>query len=91
VSNLAFALGAVFLITLLLIGHPLTSFMVFACVLLTVVQLLGVSWAWDIQLNTVSVVNFVLAVGLAVDYAVSALYFACCELGDTHRHVFTYV
>ena len=67
--NLVLALLCVFVISLALIGNLLTALLVFLCVLFTIVQLLGLMWVWGLAIDTVSVVNIVLAVGLSVDYA----------------------
>ena len=52
---------------------PLSDFviclMVLACVVLTLVDLVGFLHFWDITIDTLSCVNIVLAVGLCVDYS----------------------
>jgi hypothetical protein len=68
-TNLGLAMAAVLVITLVLIGHPTTSLLVFACVAMTLVDVLGMMWVWGIAIDSVAVINLTLAVGLAVDYA----------------------
>lgn len=67
--NLTLALTAVFSITLVLIASPLTSGLVFICVLFTLLDIAGVMYLWGIVIDSVAVVNLILAVGLSVDYS----------------------
>ena len=68
-TSVGLSLGVVFLIVLLLIGSPLTSLLIATCVVSTVVGLLGVMYFWDLVIDSVAVINLVLAIGLAVDYS----------------------
>eukprot|EP00904_Undaria_pinnatifida_P001827 jgi/Undpi1/11645/HiC_scaffold_36.g13940.m1 len=69
VQGLGLCLLAVFVLTLILIAHPTTALLVFLCVTLTIVDVLGIMYFWDLSIDTVAVINLVLAVGLSVDYA----------------------
>merc|ERR1719258_1016642 len=60
-TNLGLALLAVFLIV--------TLFVVMLCVILVDVDILGLMWLWDLSIDSVAIINLVLAVGLAVDYS----------------------
>jgi len=60
---------AVLIITMALIAHPLTSLLVFVCVLMTIVDILGCMHMWGLAIDSVSVIQLVIAVGLSVDYA----------------------
>jgi len=62
-------LVAVLVITMALIAHPLTSLLVFACVLMTIVDILGCMHMWGLAIDSVSVIQLVIAVGLSVDYS----------------------
>jgi len=62
-------LGAVLIITLGLIAHPLTSILVFLCVLMTIVDIIGFMQLWGLSIDSVLVIQLVIAVGLSVDYA----------------------
>ena len=44
--------------------------MVLACVVLTLVDLVGFLHFWDITIDIISCINIVLAIGLCVDYSV---------------------
>ncbi|CAM9640392.1 unnamed protein product, partial [Discosporangium mesarthrocarpum] len=62
-------LAAVFLLTLILLAHPMAAILVSFCVSLTIIDVLGVMYFWNLSVDTVAVINLVLAVGLSVDYA----------------------
>ncbi|KAL1528326.1 hypothetical protein AB1Y20_009680 [Prymnesium parvum] len=67
--NLALALTAVFIIVTLLIGSFHASFMVIVCVVLVDIDILGLMRMWGLGIDSVTIINLVLAVGLAVDYS----------------------
>lgn len=67
--NLGLALLCVFIVTLLLIAHIWTSFLVLCCVLLTLVNTAGMMHFWDLTIDVVTTIVLVLAIGLAVDYS----------------------
>ena len=63
------ALAVVFLVTFLLIANPVVSIIVLMGVGLSLVDILGVMYFWEIDLNTVSVIVLSMAVGLTIDSA----------------------
>lgn len=67
--NILSSIIAVFVIVLLLVGSPLASILICGCVVSTLVGLLGVMYYWDLVIDSVAVINLVLAIGLAVDYS----------------------
>lgn len=64
------ALAAVFLVTLLLLGNVWASFIIVIVVSMIEIDLLGVMALWQINLNAVSVVNLVMAIGISVEFCV---------------------
>jgi len=68
-SSVGLCLLAVFVITLGLIAHPVTSGLVFICVVMTIVDVLGCMNMWGLAIDSVSVIQLVVSVGLCVDYA----------------------
>lgn len=68
-QNVSLCLVAVFFVTLVLIAHPVTAFLVFIAVLFAVVEILGFMYFTGLVIDSVSVINLTLAVGLAVDYS----------------------
>jgi predicted RND superfamily exporter protein len=70
VQNLSLALGAALLVVMFMLGNLGLGALTFVCILFTIVDILGLMWAWGVAIDGVSVVNLVLAIGLAVDYSV---------------------
>ena len=70
VTNLCLALGAVILITLVMIVNCTATALVALMIVLTDVDILGMMWYWGLSIDSVSVINLVLAIGLALDYSV---------------------
>lgn len=67
--SVGLCLLAVFVITFGLIAHPTTSLLVFLCVVMTIVDVLGCMNMWGLAIDSVSVIQLVVSVGLCVDYA----------------------
>jgi len=62
---------------------------VFLCVLMTTIDMIGVMWIWniiaggyDVQINAVSVVNMITAVGLSVEFNVHIMLRYMRSTGD---------
>jgi len=68
-TNLALALVAVFIITSVIIASVHASAMVIVCVVLVDIDILGLMHMWGLTIDSVTIINLVLAVGLAVDYS----------------------
>lgn len=69
IQNVLLAVASVFVVVFVLIANLGAAVLVCLCVGMTVVELLGTMYLWGLAIDTVSVINLVLAVGLAVDYA----------------------
>ncbi|CAM9869991.1 unnamed protein product, partial [Chrysoparadoxa australica] len=69
IRGLALSMLAVLLVTLLLLANVGVAALVFLCVIATIVDVLGTMYFLGLSIDTVSVINLVLAVGLSVDYA----------------------
>lgn len=68
-SNLSFSLGAIFVVTLLLLGFDwISASIVTFTILLILINLMGLMYWWDIPLNAVSLVNLVVGVGISVEF-----------------------
>jgi Niemann-Pick C1 protein len=67
--SIGLALVAVFLIVMAITGSILGSFFVILQVALVIYFLLGLIFFWGAELNSISFVNTVIAIGLAVDYS----------------------
>ncbi len=67
--NIGLASVGVVVVALLFLGSVTSALLVVAVLLLVDLALLGLIFWWDLQLNSVSVVNLILSLGLAVDYS----------------------
>ncbi|KAJ7638597.1 patched family-domain-containing protein [Roridomyces roridus] len=65
---LGLGLGAVLIVTALMLGSWRTGTIVTAVVALTVVTVMGVMSVWGISLNAISLVNLVISLGIAVEF-----------------------
>lgn len=63
------ALVAVFIVLLMFTGNLQVTFFVLLCVGLVDLFLFGLLTFWKVTLNSVTIINVVIALGLAVDYS----------------------
>jgi len=68
-TNLGLALLAVFIITLLIIANVGATALVMVVIVMVDVDILGLMYLWDLTIDSVAIINLVLAIGLSVDYA----------------------
>ncbi|XP_078467452.1 NPC intracellular cholesterol transporter 1 [Lampetra planeri] len=69
VFNLSLSLGAVFLVSILLLGLEVWSALTLTLTIAMILtDMLGVMWLWSISLNAVSLVNLVMCVGISVEF-----------------------
>lgn len=68
--NLAIAIGAVFIVCLVITWSIWSSLIILLVITMIVVDIMGVMAILKIQLNAVSVVNLVMSVGIAVEFCV---------------------
>lgn len=69
ITNVGLALAAVFVIMFVFTANIIITIFVLLCVILVDVFIFGLLSFWDITLNSVTVVNIVIAIGLSVDYS----------------------
>lgn len=69
VKSALLSLTAVFVVTLVLVGHLFVASIVLLGVGFSLIDLLGFMDFFDINLNTVSVISLALAVGLTIDFS----------------------
>ncbi|XP_058412786.1 NPC intracellular cholesterol transporter 1 isoform X4 [Diceros bicornis minor] len=69
ILNLGVSLGAILLVTMVLLGCELWS-AVIMCVTIAMIliNMFGVMWLWGISLNAVSLVNLVMSCGISVEF-----------------------
>lgn len=84
VMNVVLALVAVFIVLMLVTANFTVTLFILLCVILVDFFLLSLLHFWDITLNSVTVVNNVIAIGLAVDYSAHIGHaFLLCEPPET--------
>ncbi|XP_067640967.1 NPC intracellular cholesterol transporter 1 homolog 1b [Eurosta solidaginis] len=67
--SLAITILTIFLVTLLISGLDIMSaFMVTFMVIIILINMLGMMWAWNITLNAISLVNLVVCIGIGVEF-----------------------
>lgn len=86
--NLGLGIACVFVITIILLADIRICFFVLACVLLTLVDIVGVLHFWDITIDTLSCINIVLAIGLCVDYSAHVAHAFIVSRGDNYSSYF---
>lgn len=69
IQNVALALLAVLVVMLIVTANIPVTLFILLCIALVDFFLLGLLFYWNVTLNSVTVVNNVIAIGLAVDYS----------------------
>ncbi|XP_037661477.1 NPC intracellular cholesterol transporter 1 [Choloepus didactylus] len=69
VFNLGVSLGAIFLVTVVLLGCELwAAVLMCTTIAMVLANMFGVMWLWGISLNAVSLVNLVMSCGISVEF-----------------------
>ncbi|XP_028924174.1 NPC intracellular cholesterol transporter 1 isoform X1 [Ornithorhynchus anatinus] len=69
IFNLGVSLGAIFLVTAVLLGCEVWAAVVLCLTIaMILVNMFGVLWLWGISLNAVSLVNLVMSCGISVEF-----------------------
>ncbi|CAM9379122.1 unnamed protein product [Choristocarpus tenellus] len=84
--NFALALVAVFVLSLFVLGSLQAA--ILACVTLVAidVELLGFIYYWDLDINSITGIELIMAVGLVVDYMVHVLHFFLHQNPGMSKH-----
>jgi len=69
VRNMGLAFAVIALVSLLLIADPIVSLLVFICVALSVLEIIGGAYFMGLTIEIVTSIVLILSVGLALDYA----------------------
>ncbi|GFP98541.1 niemann-pick c1 protein [Phtheirospermum japonicum] len=85
--NLAIAIGAVFVVCLVITCSFWTSAIILLVLTMMVVDILGIMAILDIQLNALSVVNLVMSVGIAVEFCVHITHAFLVTSGDRNQRM----
>ncbi|BFU24457.1 Niemann-Pick C1 protein, putative [Entamoeba histolytica HM-1:IMSS-B] len=70
VMDVCLALAAVFIVVMLLMFDPIVAIMIVLCVLMCVIDLIGIMYLWGVELNAVSCVNLVMSIGITIEFCV---------------------
>ena len=87
IMNLGLALVAVFAITLLVLADVRLTLLVMLCVVLVDIDLLGLMYLWGLTIESISIINLVLAIGLSVDYSVHLAHAFAAAQGTRQERV----
>ena len=82
-TNLSAALAGIAVIATLMLVHPLAVAIVVLSILLTDLLLLGTMWVAGIALSQISIINLVVAVGLALGYTMHVMHAFLTLPGDS--------
>ncbi|XP_019417010.1 PREDICTED: Niemann-Pick C1 protein-like isoform X1 [Lupinus angustifolius] len=85
--NIAIAIGAVFIVCLVITCSLWSSSIILLVLVMIVVDLMGVMAILNIQLNAVSVVNLVMSVGIAVEFCVHMTHSFTVTSGDKDQRM----
>ncbi|KAJ6736524.1 NPC INTRACELLULAR CHOLESTEROL TRANSPORTER 1 [Salix viminalis] len=85
--NLAIAIGAVFVVCLVITCSLWSSAIILLVLAMITVDLMGVMAILNIQLNAVSVVNLVMSVGIGVEFCVHITHAFSVSCGDRDQRV----
>ncbi|TYK02140.1 Niemann-Pick C1 protein-like isoform X2 [Cucumis melo var. makuwa] len=83
--NIAIALGAIFIVSLVITSSLWCSGMIILVLAMIVIDLLGVMAILKIQLNAVSVVNILMSIGIAVEFCVHLVHAFSVSCGDRNQ------
>ncbi|CAI9112476.1 OLC1v1012932C1 [Oldenlandia corymbosa var. corymbosa] len=82
VINIAIALGAVFIVCLVITTSLWSSAIIILVIAMILLDLMGVMAVLNIQLNAVSVVNLIMSIGIAVEFCVHISHAFMVSEGD---------
>ncbi|XP_050376626.1 uncharacterized protein LOC126794026 [Argentina anserina] len=85
--SLSIAIGAVFIVCLVVTCSLWSSAIILLVLAMIVVDLMGVMAILHIQLNAVSVVNLVMAVGISVEFCVHMTHAFSVSMGDRDQRI----
>lgn len=85
IRNLAISMMTIFVVSYLLLGCDLyISLVILGTIGCIVIDLMGLMYFWNIQLNAISMVNLVMAVGISVEFCSHIARSYACSTKDNH-------
>ncbi|KAF4382786.1 hypothetical protein G4B88_021569 [Cannabis sativa] len=86
-TDIALALGAIFVVCMLITSSLWSSLIILLILAMIVVDLMGVMAILGIQLNAVSVVNLIMSIGIAVEFCVHITHAYLVSHGDRNQRM----
>jgi len=74
-------------VTLLTVGNVTLSLIIIAVVIMIEVDVVGMMYLWNINLNAVSAVNLVMCVGISIEFCVHIAHYFITTTGTRHERV----
>lgn len=74
ITTLGIGVAAMFIISLILIPHPLCAIIVTFSVILTIFGVLGFMSIWNVVLDSISMITLIISLGFSVDYSAHVCY-----------------
>uniref|UniRef100_A0A8C2R2W4 Patched domain-containing protein 3 n=1 Tax=Capra hircus TaxID=9925 RepID=A0A8C2R2W4_CAPHI len=89
VRNVAVASAAMFIVSLLLIPHPLCSLWVTFAIASVIVGVTGFMAFWNVNLDSISMINLVICIGFSFDFAahISYAFVSSAEPSANHKAI----
>ena len=87
VENVTVASTAMFIVSLLLIPHPLRSLWATFAIASVIMGLLGFMAFWNVNLDSISMINLVICIGFSFDFAahISYAFVSSAEPSETEK------
>ena len=82
-QNLLIATAAMFVVSLFLIPHPVCSLWVTFSIVSICTGVIGYMTWWDVNLDTISMINIIICIGFSVDFSAHITYAFVSADGDT--------
>ncbi|XP_077994884.1 patched domain-containing protein 3-like [Glandiceps talaboti] len=73
-QNIGIAAAAMFLVSLILIPHPICSIYVTFAIATISVGVVGFMTLWDVRLDSISMINIIICIGFSVDFSAHITY-----------------
>ncbi|XP_038057131.1 patched domain-containing protein 3-like [Patiria miniata] len=73
-QNIGIAIGAMFIVSLLMIPHPVCSILVTLSIVSIVTGVIGLMTLWQVNLDSIAMTNLIICIGFSVDFSAHICY-----------------